>query len=227
MPLSLDKELTALREEAFADFTRKLVPTVPRGSILGVRTPQLRQLAKAWRGTAQAEAFLRTLPHRFFEENQLHAFLLGMERDFKTCLRDTEAFLPFIDNWAVCDQLSPSSFRRHRADLLPAAFRWIQSGAAYTARFGIKMLMDHFLDEDFRADCPEAVAAVCSGHYYVKMMQAWYFATALAKQYESVFPFIAEARLDKWVHNMTLRKAVESRRIPPERKEFLKTFRLR
>ena len=225
-----EKILTLLREQtddAYAVFQRKLIPNVPPEKILGVYTPALRQLAKSLRGTAEADAFLYTLPHTYFEENQLHAFLLCGLRDFDACLGGVQAFLPYVDNWATCDQLSPAVFAKHTLELLPSVFDWLHSRETYTIRFGVGMLMRHFLDDAFDPRFPQAVAAVRSGEYYVRMMCAWYFATALAKQYDAVLPFFQTQAMDAWTHNKAIQKAVESRRITPEQKDYLKTLKIK
>lgn len=217
--------LLALRDEGYRDFNASLLPTVERSRILGVRVPALRALARELRGTPEAADFLRTLPHEYYEENALHAYLVAEEKDFSRALAETERFLPYIDNWAVCDGFSPRVFARHRAELLPHIERWLASDHAYTVRFGVKLLMEHFLDADFSPAYPAWVAAVRSEEYYVNMMLAWYFATALAKQYEPTLPYLTEQRLPRWVHNKTIQKAVESRRIAPAQKDFLRTLR--
>jgi len=171
--------------------------------------------------------FLEALPHFYFEENQLHAFLLSEMKDFAACLKAVERFLPYIDNWATCDQLSPKVFRKHRQELRDAVWRWIDSGQTYAVRFGIKMLMDHFLDGDFEPVYLEMTASVRSEEYYVRMMVAWYFATALAKQYDAALPYIENRRLDPWTHNKTIQKAVESYRIRPEQKEYLRGLKIK
>lgn len=222
MTESIDGQLLALRDPAYRDFQRKLIPNIDPESILGVRTPQLRQMAR--RLTLDD---LGKLPHRSFEENQLHAFILSRERDFDTVIRELDRFLPYVDNWATCDQMTPRCFRSHRAELEARIRCWLASDHPYTVRFGIKMLMDHFLDEDFRPEFPAWVAAVCSEKYYVRMMQAWYFATALARQWDAALPYIARYRLDPWTHRKAIQKAVESFRISPENKEILKQYRIK
>ena len=218
-------ELFRLRDASYRDFQCRLLPTLDPETVIGVRTPALRALAKELRRREDVGDFLAALPHAYFDENQLHAFLLSEEKDFERCLAGVEAFLPFVDNWATCDQMSPAVFKRRRPALLPPIRRWLASGAAYTQRFAVGMLMEHFLDGDFDPAYPEWVAALRSEEYYVNMMRAWYFATALAKQYESALPFLEEERLDRWTHNRTIQKAVESDRISPERKAYLRTLR--
>lgn len=224
---ALQSRLFALRDEGYRDFHARLIPTVDKAHILGVRMPALRALARELDGSREAADFMHTLPHIYYEENNLHALLIARGRDFDTVLAQTEAFLPYIDNWATCDCFSPRVFVRHRAALLPHIDRYLASGEVYTVRFAIKMLMEHFLDADFSPACLEKVAAVRSEEYYINMMCAWYFATALAKQYGQALPYLTEQRLPHWVHNKTIRKAVESYRITPEQKEFLRTLRLK
>lgn len=219
--------LWSRQDTGYRDFQRKLMPTVPPETVIGVRTPSLRICAKELRGTEDARQFMTELPHAYFEENQLHAFLICEERDFDACMEELLAFLPYIDNWATCDQLSPKVFRKHHQELLPYIDQWLASEHPYILRFGIGMLMQHFLDEDFNGKYPERVTAIRSEEYYVNMMIAWYFATALAKQYDAVLPYITEKRLDPWVQRMTIRKARESFRVTEEHKEFLSQYRIR
>lgn len=221
---ALLETLFSLQDVSYQQMQRRLLPTLDPDTIIGVRTPELRRLAKEMEN---ADAFLLQLPHRYFEENQLHSFVLERGKDFETAIGNVEAFLPFVDNWATCDQLSPRVFRKHRRELLPYIRRWIASDRTYTIRFGIGMLMSHYLDEDFDPAYPEWVAAVQNEDYYVKMMAAWYFATALAKQFDAVFPFLSEYRLDTWTHNKAIQKSVESYRISPEQKEILKQYRVK
>ena len=216
------ERLLALGDEKNAAFVAKLIPTVPPERILGVRTPALRQLAKELARTTDTTPFLGTLPHFYLEENGLHAFLIEQIRDFDRCMEELERFLPFVDNWATCDSLSPGVFRKRRAELRERIRFWIASDRTYTIRFGVRMLMDHFLDGEFDPAYPGWVAGIRSEEYYVNMMRAWYFATALAKQYEAVLPILEERRLDPWTHNKTIRKAIESYRVPAERKALLR-----
>jgi len=220
-------ELYRLRDEEYRDFQEKLIPTVRAGAMIGVRTPALRTYAKQLLRHPDVWEFLEALPHDSFDENQLHAFILSELKDFGRCADEVNRFLPFVDNWATCDQLSPKVFRKHHADLLPLIQSWIASGETYTVRFGIGMLMAHFLDADFDPKYPERVAAVRSEEYYVNMMRAWYFATALAKQYDTVLPYLEQHHLDAWTHNKTIQKAVESYRITDAQKAYLKTLRIK
>ncbi len=221
----LQKRLFALQDPAYRDFSAKLMPTVDRERVIGVRTPLLRAFAKDFAKEAEAERFLRSLPHFYFEENGLHAFLIEGIRDYGACVAALDAFLPFVDNWATCDSLRPACFGKHREALIHDVRRWMDSGALYTVRFGIGMLMTHFLDADFRPEYPAWVAAVETEEYYLRMMQAWYFATALAKQYEAALPWLEEGRLAPWTRNKTIQKALESFRISDERKAYLRSLR--
>lgn len=219
--------LFALQDEGYRAFHSRLMPTVPPETVIGVRVPALRRLAKRLAGTPQAEAFLQELPHIYYEENNLHAFLLESIRDYDAALAATEKFLPYIDNWATCDSFCPKVFAKHKEDLLPVLRRWMASDHPYTVRYGMEMLMRYYLDEDFRPEHLAWAAAVHSGEYYINMMRAWYFATALAKQPEAALPWLTARRLDVWTHNKTIQKAVESSRIPAETKAFLRTLPVR
>ena len=222
------EELFSLQDKKYRDFQAKLIPTVDPETVIGVRTPQMRNLAKRlYKETDpnELEAFLKELPHKYFDENQLHAFLISEEKDYDRCVAQVNDFLPYIDNWATCDQLSPKAFKKHRGALLSHIKEWINSDHTYTIRFGIGMLMQHYLDDDFEPAYPEMVAQVRSKEYYVNMMIAWYFATALAKQYETAVTYIEEQKLDVWTHNKAIQKARESYRITPEQKEYLKTLK--
>ena len=219
--------LFALQDEGYRAFHSRLMPTVPLETVIGVRVPALRRLAKQLAGTPQAEAFLQELPHIYYEENNLHAFLLESIRDYDAALAATEKFLPYIDNWATCDSFCPKVFAKHKEELLPVLRRWMASDHPYTVRYGMEMLMRYYLDEDFRPEHLAWAAAVHSGEYYINMMRAWYFATALAKQPEAALPWLTARRLDVWTHNKTIQKAVESSRIPAETKAFLRTLRVR
>ena len=225
--MSIRETLFSLRDEKFAAFQARLIPNVAPERVIGVRTPALRKLAKTLRGSGQAEEFLKALPHEFFEENNLHAFLLCEMKDFEACVQAVEDFLPYVDNWATCDQMSPGVFRKNKQALLPPIRRWIASEQCYTRRFGIGMLMSHFLDEDFREEYLSLVSDIRSEEYYVNMMIAWYFATALAKQYEAALPYLETRRLDPWVHNKAIQKAVESFRVSDGHKTYLKTLKIR
>lgn len=219
--------LLSMAEEEYRDFQSKLMPTVPKEKIIGIRTPILRKFAKEIHKTPAAKDFLSSLPHEYYEENNLHAFLLEFIDDYGECAEKVTEFLPFVDNWATCDSMSPKIFRKHRKELLEQTKIWISARDTYTVRFGIKMLMEHFLEEDFSAEYPEIVAKIESEEYYIRMMQAWYFATALAKQYDAVLPFIENRRLQKWTHNKAIQKAIESYRITDRQKAYLKTLKIK
>ena len=215
-----------LQDSQYRDFQAKLIPSASADKMIGVRTPVLRKLAKDLAKRKEIGGFLNDLPHRYFDENQLHAFIISQLKDYEQCMDEVIRFLPYIDNWATCDQLSPKMFRKHRPKLIDQIRKWIISDRTYTIRFGIGMLMEHFLDEDYDPAYPEMVACIRSDEYYVNMMIAWYFATALAKQYDSILPFIKNRRLDPWTHNKTIQKARESYRISPEQKEYLKALKI-
>ena len=218
-------ELFTMQDTAYRDFQSALIPSVSTEHFIGVRTPELRKYAKQLAKTAGFYPFLNDLPHAYFDENQLHAFLISEIRDFDVCIRETERFLPYVDNWATCDQMSPKVFLKHRKELKEYALKWIRSDHAYTIRFGICVLMKQFLGEDFDEAYPRIVADIRSDEYYVNMMRAWYFAEALAKRYEEVLPYIEEGRLDIWTHNRAIQKACESYRVPDERKAYLKRLK--
>ena len=219
------KELKKLQDKGYRDMQVTIIPTVEADSIIGVRTPALRQLAKELSKREEISEFLSDLPHKFFEENQLHAFILSGMKDAESCIRLVDEFLPYVDNWATCDQMSPKVFKKHKQLLLEYVDKWIRSDHTYVKRFAIGMLMEHFLDEDFKTSYLTKVSKIRSEEYYVNMMIAWYFATALAKQYDATLPFIEKQKLDKWTHNKSIQKAVESYRITPEQKEYLKTLK--
>jgi len=210
----------------YRDMQIKIVPTVEADSIIGVRTPELRSFAKELVKREDIQEFLDELPHKYFDENQLHAFVISLIKDYEKCLGEVERFLPFVDNWATCDQMSPKVFKKHKEELLENISEWIHSDKTYTIRFGVGMLMEHYLDEEFVEKYPEMVAGIRSEEYYVNMMIAWYFATALAKQYDAVIPYIENRRLDTWTHNKAIQKSVESYRITPEQKEYLRTLKI-
>lgn len=221
----LRQELFSLRDEKYAQFQSKLIPNVPQEYYIGVRTPELRRLAKRLVKDEVWGDFIKAVPHTYFDENQLHAFGISENRDFSACIQQVDEFLGYVDNWATCDQLSPVCFKKHKGELLPHIRRWMDEGKTYTVRFGIGMLMQYFLDGDFQPEYLQWTAEVHSEEYYVRMMQAWYFATALAKQWDSTLPVLTERRLEPWVHNKTIQKAVESSRITPEQKVYLKTLK--
>ena len=220
-------ELFRLQDVKYRDFQSKLIPNLNPDTMIGVRTPQLRMYAKQLVKQERIRDYLEDLPHQYFDENQLHAFIISEMKDYEQCMEELIRFLPYVDNWATCDQMSPRVFKKHRSELPEQIKLWLRSDRTYTVRFGIKMLMEHFLDEDFDPLYPEMVSEIRSGEYYINMMIAWYFATALAKQYDSILPYIQNQRLDVWVHNKAIQKSVESYRITPEQKEYLKTLKIR
>ena len=223
----INEELFKLQDTKYRDFQSKLIPNVEEGRVIGVRTPELRKLAKKFEKREDISIFLKRLPHQYFDEDQLHAFILSERKDYKICIEEVNNFLPYINNWATCDQLSPKVLKKNKKDLLDNIKNWISSKRTYTVRFGIGMLMQHFLDEDFDIKYPKMVSKIRSEEYYINMMIAWYFATGLAKQYEQILPFIQGKKLDKWTHNKSIQKAVESYRITSEQKDFLKSLKIK
>lgn len=222
---AIQEKLFALQDLNYRQFQAKLTPTVDPEQIIGVRMPALRKLAKELKGTAEAEAFLAALPHRYYDENNLHGLLLCARSGYEETVAGLEIFLPHVDNWATCDLLSPRAFRTHPPQLPEQIRRWLDSGDTYTVRFGLEMLMSFYLDECFRPEYLDWAAEVKSEEYYVRMMVAWYFATALAKQYDAALPYLTSRRLEQWTHNKTIQKAVESYRITPEQKDALRALR--
>ena len=220
-------ELFKMQDVAYRDFNSKLIPTVDKSLFIGVRTPELRKYAKQLTKREDIEEFLHLLPHKYFDENQLHAFIVSEIKDFNSCVDKVNEFLPYVDNWATCDQLSPKVFKKHHKELIAYIKEWLESDKVYTVRFGIGILMEHFWDEDFDISCLETVSNIRSDEYYVNMMIAWYFATALAKRYENIIPFIEKRSLDIWTHNKAIQKAVESLRISDEKKEYLKSLKIK
>lgn len=223
----ITKKLFALQDTEYRKFQKKIIPGFDIQRIIGVRTPLLKQLSKELIKTDNVNNFLQSLPHKYFDQNQLHAFIINEIKNFDTCINEIEKFLPYIDNWATCDQLSPKCLKKNRKELLKHIKRWIKSKKEYTVRFGIGMLMQHFLEEDFNERYLYMVADIKQEEYYIKMMQAWYFATALAKRYEQTLPVLQNCCLDKWTHNKTIQKAIESFRILPQQKEYLKTLKIK
>lgn len=223
---AITARLLSLADEGYRQFQIPLMPTVDPERVIGVRTPVLRRLAKELAGTPEAEAFLRELPHTYYEENQLHAFLVEQMRDYAACLVAIDAFLPYVDNWSTCDGWSPKVLKKHPEELLGKIREWMASEHPYTVRYGIGMLQRYFLNERFSPEHLAWVAEIDREEYYVRMMVAWYFATALAKQYEAAFPYIRAHRLPEWTHNKAIQKAVESYRVSPEHKEELKQYKI-
>ena len=219
--------LYAMQDLPYRDFQCRLVPTVAAEAMIGVRTPELRKFARAFAKTPEAAEFLTSLPHRYYEENNLHGFLIESMKDFGQAVAALDIFLPYVDNWATCDLMRPKVFRKNLPELLIAIRRWLTSEETYTIRFGIEMLMTFYLDEEFQPEYLNWVAGVKSEEYYVNMMVAWYFATALAKQYGAALPYIQERRLAPWTHNKTIQKAIESYRITDDQKAYLRTLKVK
>jgi 3-methyladenine DNA glycosylase AlkD len=223
----IKNHLYELKETDYKEFMAKLIPTVDPGTVLGIRTPALRNYAKELAKRDDIDEFLHSLPHELFDENQLHAFILSELKDYDRCIKEVDNFLPYVDNWATCDQLSPKVFKKHTKELLASIKTWLKSKDTYTIRFAIGMLMQYFLDDEFDETYPKTVAKIKSDEYYINMMIAWYFATALAKQYDAILPYIEKNVLDKWTHNKTIQKAIESYRITDEQKEYLKSLKIK
>ena len=217
--------LLEVKDENYREFQAKLVPNIDSETIIGVRTPQMREVAKKVFKSDMVESFLKDFPHKYYEENLVHFFIIALIKDFDECVKRVEEFLPYVDCWPVSDQSSPKVFKKNHDKLLPYVKKWIESDHVYTARFGIRMLMNEYLGDDFKEEYLELVASKSGEDYYLKMMIAWYFATALAKRYEETVPYIENHRLDEWVHKKTIQKAVESYRVSDEHKIYLKTFR--
>lgn len=217
--------LFALQDPEYRLFQSKLMPTVDPACVIGVRIPDLRKLSRELAGTEQAAAFVRQLPHDYYEENNLHGFLIASLRDYGETVAALESFLPHVDNWATCDLLHPRAFDKRPEALPDQLFRWLQSDRTYTVRFAMGMLMSLYLDEAFRPEYADWIAGIKSEEYYVNMMAAWYFATALAKRWDDVFPYLTDHRLPVWTHNKAIQKAIESRRISPEQKQILRSLK--
>ena len=225
METVLQKELFELQDLNYKEFHQRLMPTVNPDKVIGIRTPVLRKFAKAFVKRAEAEEFIKNLPHKYYEEDNLHAFLLEEIKDYEELIRELNKFLPFVDNWATCDMMRPKTLINHKTELLNEIKKWLASGNTYTIRFGVNCLMLYYLDEDFKPEYLEWVKRIKSDEYYINMARAWYFATALAKQYDATLKILEENTLDKWTHNKTIQKAVESYRITKEQKAYLKTLK--
>jgi len=219
--MTIRDRLFELQDNTYADFQSRLTPSVPRECFIGVRVPLVRKLAKELSKDAEAKKFIKKLPHKYYDEDMLHGLLLSDIKDYDECIKAVDEFLPYVNNWAVCDIMSPKIFKKNKDKLISKIKEWTKSGETYTIRFGIEMLMSHFLDEDFRPEYLKIPAAVRSEEYYVKMMQAWFFATALAKQWDDTAAYLVNNKLDVWTHNKTIQKARESYRIADEQKEYL------
>ena len=220
-------QLWTMQDLKYRDFQCKLMPTVAMDTVIGVRTPELRKFAKEFSEKPEANEFLKILPHKYYEENNLHGFLIETIKDYDRVITELDAFLPYVDNWATCDLMRPKIFQKHLEELLGKIKEWIHDDHTYTIRFGIEMLMSFYLDEQFCPEFLELVSYVQSEEYYVNMMVAWYFATALAKQYDDTLPYIEQHRLSKWTHNKAIQKAVESYRISDGQKTYLRTLKVK
>lgn len=223
--MEVTKKLFELQDKKYAEFHGRLIPNITKETIIGVRVPEIRKLAKQYIKDEEFKVFIKNLPHKYYDENMLHGVLISELKDYDTCIAAVEEFLPYVDNWAVCDIMSPKIFKKNKKELIEKIKEWISSDHVYTCRFGIGMLMTHFLDEDFMEEYLELTAAVHSNEYYVNMMIAWFFATALAKQWDKTILYIENNRLEQWVHNKTIQKARESYRITKEQKNYLKELK--
>ena len=221
----LQKELFELQDLKYKEFHQKLMPTVDSNKVIGIRTPVLRKFAKEFGKREEAESFIKNLPHKYYEEDNLHAFLLEEIKNYETLTQELNIFLPFVDNWATCDMMRPRILKKHKTELLEDIKRWLNSEDTYTIRFAVNCLMNYYLEEDFKTEYLEWVKNIESEEYYINMVRAWYFATALVKQYDETVKIIEHSSLDKWTHNKTIQKAIESYRITKEQKEYLKTLK--
>ena len=221
----LEEQLFEMQDLKYRDFHSKLLPGIDKETLIGIRTPMLRKFSREFAKTPEAEEFLQILPHRYYEENNMHMMIVTGIKDYETCLAEVKKFLPYINNWATCDLPAPKCFEEYREELLPVIREWLLTTDTYTIRYGIGLLMRLYLDDMYRPEYADLVARVRSEEYYVNMMIAWYFATALAKQWDAAVPYIEQHRLDRWVHQKTIQKAVESFRITPEQKVYLKSLR--
>lgn len=223
--MNIQKRLFELSDEKNADFSAKLTPGIDREKFLGVRIPASRKLAKEIIKENEHKDFLNSLPHKYYDENILHSILISEIKDYDECIKYIDEFLPYVDNWAVCDTMSPKAFKNKHERLMNDILRWVDSDQTYTIRFGLKILMAHFLDNDFKNEYLKIPAKIKSDEYYINMMIAWFYATALAKQWDSTIVYIENGMLDKWVHNKAIQKARESYRITAEQKEYLKSLK--
>lgn len=223
---NIQKQLYNLSDKDYAAFQAKLTPTVPREAFIGVRVPDVRKLAKELYKEGNYQKFLNELPHKYYDENMLHGLILSEFKDYDQCICEVDKFLPYVDNWAVCDIMSPKCFKKNKERLIEKIREWSESDAVYTSRFGIEMLMSHFLDSDFKKEYLEIPAKVSLDDYYAKMMVAWFFATALTKQWDATISYIEKNRLEVWTHNKTIQKARESYRISDEQKEYLRSLKI-
>ena len=225
MKTDLQKELFALQDLKYKEFHQKLMPTVNPDKVIGIRTPVLRNFAKGFGKRAEAEEFMKNLPHKYYEEDNLHAFLLEEIKEYDVLIKELNKFLPFVDNWATCDMMRPKILKKHKPELLEDIKKWLSSKDTYTIRFAVNCLMNYYLEEDFKPEYLHLVKNIESEEYYINMVRAWYFATALAKQYDKTVKILENNTLDKWTHNKTIQKAIESYRITSAQKEYLKTLK--
>ncbi len=225
MKTDLQKELLDLQDIKYKEFHQKLMPTVNPDKVIGIRTPVLRKFAKEFGKREEAESFIKNLPHKYYEEDNLHAFLLEEINDYEILIEELNKFLPFVDNWATCDMLRPKILKKHKPELLEDIKRWLNSKDTYAIRFAVNCLMNYYLEEDFKPEYLHLVKNIESEEYYINMVRAWYFATALAKQYDETIKLLETNSLDKWTHNKTIQKAIESYRITSAQKEYLKTLK--
>ena len=223
--MTLINKLIKIKDEKYKEFQAKLVPNIPKENILGIRTPDMRKIAKEIYTSGEKDKFLNELPHKYYEENLIHFFIISMIKDFDECIKKVDEFLPYVDCWPVSDQATPTSFKKNHEKLLPYIKKWIRSKHIYTARFGIRMLMNEFLGDDFKEEFLELVASIKTDEYYLKMMIAWYFATALAKKYNETIPYFENKCLDEWIHKKGIQKAIESYRVTEEHKIYLKSIK--
>lgn len=223
----VQRELFELQDLKYRDFHAKLIPTMEKEKVIGVRTPALRGFAKKFGKREEAKLFIKKLPHKYYEENNLHGLLIEQIKDYDECLAELKRFLPYIDNWATCDLLALRLVKKHLDVFIKEIYKFMESEHTYIIRFGISMLMKYYLEDEFKVEYPNKVADIYSEEYYVNMMRAWYFATALAKQYEQIIPFVEKKRLDVWTHNKTIQKAIESYRITDEQKTYLRTLKIK
>ncbi len=225
--MEITNKLFELRDEKYAIFSSKLTPNIKKDNVIGVRVPIIRKLAKEYLKNEESKYFLNTLPHKYYDENMLHGLLISEIKDYDECINYLDKFLPYVDNWAVCDTMSPQIFKKNKIQLMDNINRWTKSKHLYTARFGLRMLMCHFLDDDFKKEYLDIAARIKTNEYYLQMMIAWFYATALAKQWESSLVYLEEKKLDTWIHNKTIQKACESSRITKEQKEYLKKLKIK
>ncbi len=225
--MKIRDKLFVLRDEKYAAFSAKLTPGIDINKVIGVRLPLLRKLAKEYSRDEEADEFLKTLPHDYFDENMLHGVLLSLEKNYDECIRKLDEFLPYVDNWAVCDIISPVCFKKNKIILISKLDMWLKSDHPFTIRFAMEMYMSFYIDEDYKKEYSDSIAEIRNDEYYVRMMQAWYFATALAKQWDDSIKFLEEKKLDKWTHNKTIQKAIESYRITAEQKDYLRSLKIK